>query len=263
MPSPRVFSVFLVSVLALWRSGVCLAENVHVAVASNFTAPMEAITAAFERQSEHRVFLSFGSSGKLYAQIRNGAPFQVFLSADQAKPQALAQEGWTVEGTRVTYAEGALALWSRQPGLVDPEGDILKEGDFNKLALANPRLAPYGVAAVEVLEAMGRVEATRPRWVQGENIAQTYQFVHTGNADIGFVALSQVLQNGELKGGSAWRVPPERHSPIRQDAILLQRGADSEGAKALWRFLQSDTARGIIASYGYRLPARESGSEQP
>lgn len=261
MPSLRTFSVLLVSLLALWRSGTCLAEDIHVAVASNFTAPMEEIKAAFERESEHRLVLSFGSSGKFYAQIRNGAPFQVFLSADQAKPQALAQEGWTIEGTAFTYAMGALALWSRKPEMVGPEGNILSEGSFNKLALANPRLAPYGVAAIEVLETMGLVKETRPRWVQGENIAQTYQFVHTGNADVGFVALSQVLQKGELKEGSAWLVPPNRHSPIRQDAVLLKRAAHSEGAKAFWHFLQSEAAWRIIEPYGYRRPVQETGSE--
>ncbi|WP_051235751.1 molybdate ABC transporter substrate-binding protein [Marinimicrobium agarilyticum] len=263
MPFSRAFSVFLVSVLALWRPALCLAEDIHVAVASNFTAPMNDIAAAFERESTHRVVLSSGSSGKFYAQIRNGAPFQVFLSADQAKPQALAQEGWTVDDTRFTYALGALALWSRDPKRIDPQGQVLREGNFNKLALANPRLAPYGVASVEVLEALALVEATRSRWVQGENIAQTYQFVHTGNADIGFVALSQVMRDGALKGGSAWRVPPHHHNPIRQDAVLLKRGADSEGATALWRFLQSDTAQRIIESYGYRLPVPEAGAGEP
>lgn len=258
MPRPRVFSALLLSVLALSARS---AEDIHVAVASNFTAPMNDIVEAFERNSDHHVVLSFGASGKFYAQIRNGAPFQVFLSADQAKPQALVQEGWTVESTRFTYALGALALWSRDPGLVDPQGRILNEGNFNKLALANPRLAPYGVAAVEVLENLELVEETRSRWVRGENIAQTYQFVYTGNAEVGFVALSQVIQNGKLKGGSAWLVPPDRHSPIRQDAVLLKRGADSEGARALWRFLQSDTARGIIESYGYHLPESEPQKE--
>ncbi len=226
-------------------------EELHVAVASNFTAPMKDIVKSFERETGYRVRLSFGASGKFYAQIRNGAPFQVFLSADQAKPKALEREGWTAEGTRFTYALGALALWSRQPDRVDSRGQVLREGDFNKLALANPRLAPYGAAAVEVLQSLGLAEATRPRWVQGENIAQTYQFVHTGNADIGFVALSQVLENGELKGGSVWRVPSSHHSPIRQDAVLLKTGADSEAAKALLTFLQSDTAERIIQGYGY------------
>ncbi len=255
MPCPRSLSVFLLSFLLLpGLSGTSSAEDVHVAVASNFAAPMKDIVEAFEQDTDHRVILSFGSSGKFYAQIRNGAPFQVFLSADEAKPEALERHGQVVEGTRFTYALGALALWSSKPDLVDPHGHVLKEGQFNKLALANPRLAPYGVAAVEVLKNLGLVEATRSRWVQGENIAQTYQFVHTGNADIGFVAVAQVMQSGELKGGSAWFVPSERHRPIKQDAVLLERGGDSEGARTLVRFLQSDTAQRIIESYGYRRP---------
>lgn len=228
------------------------AEQVRVAVASNFSAAMEDITTGFEAASGHDVVLSFGSSGKIYAQIRNGAPFQVFLSADQAKPEALEQDGLIVAGSRFTYAIGTLALWSAEPGVIDGDDRRLRDGRFNKLALANPRLAPYGAAAVEALEALGLRQATEPQWVMGENIAQTYQFVATGNADLGFVALSQIMQEGQIWKGSSWIVPEDLYSPIRQDAVLLDAASDSEGARALLDYLRSDEARAIIHSYGYR-----------
>lgn len=227
------------------------AEEIHAAVAANFTAAMKEIVAQFEKSSEHRVALSFGSSGKIFAQIQNGAPFQVFLSADQAKPQALEVAGLAVSGSRFTYAVGALALWSSKPDVVDEDYTRLKNGDFNKLALANPKLAPYGAAAVEVLDALKLKQATEPKWVMGENIAQTYQFVATGNADLGFVALSQIMDKGHVKEGSSWIVPDELYSPIRQDAVLLRVAKDSAGAKALLAYLRGDEARQIIASYGY------------
>ncbi|WDE08874.1 molybdate ABC transporter substrate-binding protein [Thalassomonas viridans] len=233
-------------------------EVIHVAAASNFTAPMKELVSQFEQSTGHKVRLSFGSSGKFFAQIRHGAPFQVFFSADQAKPKALEQAGYTVMHSRFTYAVGALALWSAKPGFIDPNTNPLKQGKFNKLALANPRLAPYGAAAVEVLENLALVAATRGKWVQGENIAQTYQFTGSGNADIGFVSLSQILQNGKVKLGSAWIVPENLYSPIRQDAVLLKKGKNSEAAQALLRFVKSDRAREIIGLYGYKTAGVKS-----
>lgn len=232
-------------------TGLAQAEEINVAVASNFTAAMKEITAEFEKLSGHKVQLSFGSSGKFFAQIKHGAPFQVFLSADQDKPLALEQAGLIVPNSRFTYAVGALALWSSQYGFMDNDATRLKNGDFNKLALANPKLAPYGSAAVEVLEKLGLKEATVSKWIQGENILQTYQFVSSGNADLGFVALSQIMAAGQLSAGSAWIIPADLYPPIRQDAVLLRTGRNSTAARALLQFLRSAQGRETIESYGY------------
>lgn len=226
------------------------AETVYVAVAANFSGTMKEIASQFEQDSGHKVILSSGSSGKFFAQIQHGAPFQVFLSADQEKPEALEKAGLSVADSRFTYATGALALWSPQSGFANDDSR-LKSQDFHKLALANPRLAPYGVAAVEVLEALNLRQATEPKWVMGENIAQTYQFVSSGNADLGFVALSQIMEKGKITKGSSWIIPAELYSPIRQDAVLLTRGKDSAGAKALLAYLRSDAAQVIIHEHGY------------
>ncbi len=230
-------------------------EAISVAVASNFTAPMKVIANTFEQLTGHAVRLSFGSSGKFYAQIRHGAPFMVFFSADQDKPAALEQDHLAVPGTRFTYAVGKLGLWSADPDLIDTRASILMDNRFNKLALANPRVAPYGMAAVEVLEFLELRERTEQKWVQGENIAQTYQFVRTGNADIGFVALSQIMKDGNLRQGSYWPVPEEAHLPIRQDVVLLRRGESSIAARALLDFVRGDQARAMIEAYGYGHPS--------
>ena len=240
------FSVFLAAPYAS-------AENVHVAVAANFTHAMRSVVEAFEAESGHDVVVSFGSSGKLLAQIEHGAPFDVFLSADQAKPMALEARGRVVPESRFTYAIGALALWSSLPDFVDDHASRLRSGEFNKLALANPKLAPYGVAATEVLAALKLTETTQSKWVQGENIAQTYQFVATGNANLGFVALSQIMSDGHVTNGSSWIVPTHLYSPIRQDAVLLQHGADNLAAHAWMAYLKnSPEAQRIIHSYGYQ-----------
>jgi molybdate transport system substrate-binding protein len=233
--------------------GLCLpvqAEEIRVAVASNFTTAMRPVVEAFEARTGHRVELSFGSSGNLYAQITNGAPFHAFFSADQSKPMALEAQGLAEAGTRFTYAVGTLVLWSRTPAHVDTWPERLSSGDFKRLAMANPRVAPYGAAAVEVLRELGVAEATRSRWVQGENVAQAFQYVYTGNADLGFVALSQVID----RGGSYWTVPARLHQPIRQDAVLLKRGADNAGAQALLEFFTSEQAGKIIRARGYTVP---------
>lgn len=214
---------------------------------------MQKIAAEFEKESGHKAALSFGSTGKFYAQIRNGAPFELFLAADDETPARLEREGMVVAGSRFTYAIGQLALWSARPGYVDDKGEVLKKGAFDHLAIANPRLAPYGAAAVEVLTKMGLLARLEGRFVQGENIAQTFQFVSTGNAELGFVALSQVYADGKLKTGSAWIVPASLHGPIRQDAVVLIRGKDNPAAAALVKFLKSDKARAVIRSYGYDL----------
>lgn len=228
-----------------------LAGEVHVAVAANFAAPMEKIAPMFEADTGHTALLSVGSTGKFYTQIRNGAPFDVLLAADDETPAKLEREG---QGAgRFTYAVGRLALWSRQAGLVDAQGAVLRSGRFERLAVADPKLAPYGAAAYETLGKLGLLETLRLTLVQGENIAQAYQFAATGNAQLGFVALSQVQAGGRLKEGSAWIVPASLHAPIRQDAILLGKGKDKAAAAALMRYLHGDKARAVIRSYGYDI----------
>jgi molybdate transport system substrate-binding protein len=227
------------------------ADEVPVAVAANFSAPMKEIAAAFERETGHKVLISSGSTGKLAEQIRNGAPFQLLLAADDRTPAALEAEKLTVPGTRFTYAIGRLVLWSPRPGFVDGKGEVLKRGGFQHLAVANPKLAPYGAAAMEAMTKMGVLATIEPKIVTGENIAQTQQFVSSGNAELGFVALSQVTKEGKPVEGSMWVVPEELHSPIRQDAVLLQAGKGKAAAEALLRFLRGDRARAVIASFGY------------
>jgi molybdate transport system substrate-binding protein len=235
----------------LLTSGLALADEVNVAVAANFTAPMQKIAAEFEKDTGHKAQLAFGSTGKFYAQIKNGAPFQVLLSADDETPARLEKEGLAVSGTRFTYAIGTLVLWSAKPGYVDGKGDVLKKSAFQHLALANPKLAPYGAAAVEVLNKLDLNVVLEPKFVQGENIAQTFQFISTGNAELGFVALSQVMKDGKIADGSAWIVPADLHTPIRQDAVILLSGKDNPAALALMKYLKEAKARAIIKDYGY------------
>ena len=229
------------------------AANVSVAVAANFTAPMQKIAKAFEQETGHKALLSFGSTGNFYAQIRNGAPFHVLLAADDDTPLKIEQEGLGVPGSRFTYAIGKLVLWSKQPGLVDDKGDILRSGTFARIAIANPKLAPYGAAAIDTMAKLDLLPVLQPRFVQGENLAQTYQFIATENAPLGFVALSQVLVDGKIVQGSAWIVPAGLHAPIAQDALVLSAGKDNPAATALMGFLRSDRAKVLIRSYGYGL----------
>lgn len=247
---PKHAAVFLLLVLSL---GPARAGEVLVAVAANFAAPMKRIAEDFSRVSGHRAILSFGSTGKLYAQIRNGAPFEVLLAADEATPARLEGEGLGVAGSRFTYAVGRLALWSAEPGRVDADGKVLATGGFERLAIADPKLAPYGAAAVEVLQALGRLDSLRPRLVTAESVGQAYQFVATGNAEIGFVALSQVLEEGALRAGSLWRVPAGLHHPLRQDFVILAAGRRSAAATALAGYLRSDAAREVLRGFGYGI----------
>lgn len=237
--------------LALACMPAAHAGEVQVAVAANFSAPMHDIAAQFARDTGHRALVATGATGKFYAQIRHGAPFEVLLAADEATPARLEREGLGVSGTRFTYATGRLALWSARAGYVDGAGTVLATGDFRHLAIANPRTAPYGAAAVAVLRKLGQLDRLRGRLVQGENIAQAQQFVSTGNAELGFVALAQVSRDGRLTGGSAWIVPASLHAPIRQDALLLKKGQGNPAARALLHYLASAPARAIIQSYGY------------
>jgi len=234
-------------------TGLVSAGEATVAVAANFAEPMKAIAAVLEKTSGHTIRVSIGPTGGLYTQIKNGAPFDVFLSADDERPAMLEKEGLTQPGTRFTYATGKLVLWSARAGRVDDQGAVLKAADLGRVALANPRTAPYGAAAMQTLDKLGLTASITPKLVQGESIGHAFNFVKTGNADVGFVALSQVLAGGRLKEGSMWVIPQALYEPIRQDAVLLKRGADNEAAKALLKLLQSPNIKALIRSYGYDL----------
>jgi molybdate transport system substrate-binding protein len=229
------------------------ADEVQVAVAANFTAPIQAIAKDFEKDTGHKLVASFGATGQFYTQIKNGAPFEVFLAADDTTPAKLESENEVVKGSRFTYAVGTLALWSAKDGYVDDKGQVLKDNKYEHLSIANPKAAPYGLAATQVLDKLGLTEATQPKIVEGQSIAQAFQFVQTGNAELGFVALSQVYKDGKLTSGSAWIVPANLHEPIKQDAVILNKGKDNAAAKALMDYLKGPKAAAIIKSYGYQL----------
>ncbi|WP_303900834.1 molybdate ABC transporter substrate-binding protein [Thiohalomonas denitrificans] len=231
--------------------GTARAGEVSVAVAANFTGASRIIAAEFEAATGHRVKASFGSTGKLYAQIVNGAPFEVFLAADSVRPARLEKEGVAVKGSRFTYAGGRLVLWSPDEDRVDPRGNVLGSSDFRKLALANPATAPYGLAARQVLENLDLWEGLRSKVVRGDSIAQTFQFVATRNAQLGFVARSQVLALPEAERGSWWDIGPELYQPIRQQAVLLERGKSDPAVQAFIAYIKSDEVRKIIEGLGY------------
>ena len=242
-----------VGALVVLTSSALHAEEVTVAVAANFSAPVQRIAAAFAATTGHKATVVVGSTGKLYAQIKNGAPFQVLLSADDETPTRLGKEGAGVVASQFTYATGRLVLWSRQAGVVDDKGEVLRSGRFEHLALADPKLAPYGAAAVDVMAKLGLTASLQPKLVQGESIGQAYQFVFSGNAALGFVALSQVMVEGKVAEGSAWVVPAHLHSPLRQDAIVLNAGKDNAAAAAFMAFLRSDAAKALIRNFGYEV----------
>ncbi|MBD1601698.1 molybdate ABC transporter substrate-binding protein [Pseudomonas typographi] len=229
------------------------ADEVQVAVASNFTAPIQAIAESFEKDTGHKLVAAYGATGQFYTQIKNGAPFEVFLAADDTTPAKLEQEGDIMPGSRFTYAVGTLALWSAKPGYVDAKGDVLKGNDYQHLSIANPKAAPYGLAATQALDKLGLTEQVKGKIVEGQNISQAYQFVSTGNAELGFVALSQIYKDGKVTSGSAWIVPANLYAPIKQDAVLLNKGKDNAAAKALVAYLKGPKAAAIIKSFGYEL----------
>lgn len=246
----RRLQIAALALAALLSAGPALAAEIQVAVAANFTEPAKAIAAAFKAQSGHTATLSFGSSGQFYAQMAHGAPYEVFLSADAERPQKAEQDGLGVTGTRFTYAVGRLALYSKTPGLADGAGAVLSGGRFNKLAIADPTAAPYGVAAVQTLKKLGVYDAVRPKIVMGSSITQAFQFVDTGAAELGLVAWSQVIN---LTGGSRWLVPATDHAPIDQQAILLYPGQKDPAARAFLAFLKGPQAVAIIRKYGYEV----------
>lgn len=243
----------LATLLAVFAVGAAQADEVQVAVAANFTAPIQAIAADFEKDTGHKLVAAYGATGQFYTQIKNGAPFEVFLSADDTTPEKLEKEGDTVKGSRFTYAIGTLALWSAKEGYVDAKGEVLKKNEYQHLSIANPKAAPYGLAATQVLEKLKLTEATNTKIVEGQNITQAYQFVSTGNAELGFVALSQIFKDGKVTSGSAWIVPASMHDPIKQDAVILNKGKDNAAAKALVEYLKGPKAAAVIKSYGYQL----------
>ncbi|MDP2267518.1 MAG: molybdate ABC transporter substrate-binding protein [Thiobacillus sp.] len=241
---------FRIALLACLLPAPAHAGHAHIAVASNFAAPMKTLAAQFEQATGHTLTLSTGATGKFYAQIKNGAPFDVFLAADEATPARLMREGDAVQ--RQTYAIGRLVLWSDRPGYIVGNDAVLRQNHFKRLAIANPRLAPYGAAAIEVLTRLKLIDAVQAKFVIGENIAQTYQFVASGNAELGLVALSQVMQDGKLSSGSAWVIPASLHAPIRQDAVLLKRGENNPAARAFFDYLKTPgAALTLIRSFGY------------
>ena len=263
-PGHSLRSVLRATVGAVMATAVALgfgltvqAATVHVAVASNFIAPLKVIAAQFERATGHTVLTSAASTGKLYSQITNGAPFDVLLAADDETPERLEQGGWAVANSRFTYAVGRLALWSADASLIDIKadvgGEILKAGKFTRLALASPKAAPYGAAAIETLRKLHLLSALEPKFVMGESIAQTYSFIASGNVTLGFIALSQVVENGKLKSGSMWKVPADLHSPLKQDAVLLMPARANTAAIAFLAFLKTDASRATIRGFGYEI----------
>ena len=245
----RVLSLAILSAITLVAAPALAAET-QVAVAANFTEPAKEIATAFAAATGHKAVLSFGASGAFYTQISHGAPFEILLSADPDRPTRLEQEGQAVPGSRFTYAVGRLVLYSKTPGLVDDGGAVLKSGKFQKLSIADPAAAPYGVAAIQTMKKLGVYETLKPKIVQGASIAQAYQFVATGAAEVGFVALSQVI---DQPGGSRWVVPTTDHSLIDQQAVLLFAGAKNPAATAFMTFMKSPAAIAIIKRYGYEV----------
>ena len=244
---------FLLSLVLFFLSVTpALAEQVLVAVAANFVPPFREVAMEFEKATGHTIQVASGSSGNFYAQIKNGAPFEVFFSADNERPKLLEDEGLGVKGSRFTYAIGRLVLWSPDPSLVKGE-DTLRSASFKRLAVANPKTAPYGVAAMQAMQKLGVWESLQPRIVMGESLGQTMGFIESGNAELGFLALSQVL-DPKIKGkGGRWDVSNDLHEPIQQDVVLLTKGKNNPAAKALMEFIGGPQATAIIERYGYEL----------
>jgi molybdate transport system substrate-binding protein len=250
----RHFSLCLVALLFGMTAGLANAGEVNAAVAANFIAPVQQIVEVFEKESGHKVWLSFGSTGKFYSQIKEGAPFDIFLAADEKTPKLLGQDGLAVANTRFVYALGKLVLWSAKPGYVDDKGAVLSKGGYAKLSYADPKLAPYGLAAKETLQKLKLWDKVQSKLVTGESIAQAYQFAATGNAELAFIALSQITKDGKVTEGSWWIVPADMYNPIKQSAVLLTSAKDKAAAQAFLAFLKSEKAVATIRGFGYDLP---------
>ncbi len=243
----------LLGVLLATMAQVANAGEVNAAVAANFTEPVKQIAEQFQKDTGHIVKFSFGSSGKFYSQIKEGAPFDVFLAADEKNPKLLEQDGLTVKDSRFVYALGKLVLWSAQPGFVDGKGAVLSKDSYNKIAYADPKLAPYGLAAQETMQKMKLWDKVQGKLVTGESITQTYQFAATGNAELAFVALSQITKDGKVTEGSWWLVPADMYSPIKQAAVQLTAAKDKAASEAFLKYLKGEKAAAIIRSFGYGL----------
>ena len=250
-PSARFRRTLLTAILAVCALPAT-ADTLRIATASNFAVPMKELARRFQEFSGDRVVVSRGSTGKHYTQIRNGAPFDSFFAADSARPRRLEEEGRIIPGSRFTYALGRLVLWSPQPAYVDPEGEILRRGQFRHLSLANPKLAPYGHAARQVLLKLGLWDLLTPRMVRGENVGQAYQFVASGSAELGFVARSQITRPGTPLPGSYWMVPETLYDPIEQQAVQL---SERPAVRRFMEFVRSAVGSAVVESYGYRLRA--------
>ena len=237
--------------LALGLPTIAEADEVQVAVAANFLAPLQEIAKSFEKETGHQTLITSGATGQLFTQIQHGAPFEVMISADAKTPKKLVKNELALADSQFTYARGKLVLWSVDPALVDAGGAVLKTGKFKHLAIANPKTAPYGTAAMEALDKLGLSASLKSKLVEGENISQAKQFVDTGNAEVGFVALSQIYKNGKITKGSAWVVPLDLYAPIYQDAVLLKKGEDNPAATALLNYLKGNKAKAIMTTYGY------------
>ena len=251
MPFVRRLLMRIATICLLLSASIGAADEIFVAVASNFAATLKAIATRFEAASGHKIHISTGATGKQYAQIRHGAPFDVFFAAESRRPQLLESEGFALPGSRFTYALGKLVLWSPEAAYVDSHGKVLRNGKFRHLAMANPRLAPYGKAAREVLQAMGLWQRLQDRIVRGENIGQAFQFVKSGNAELGLVAWPQIRRDGQPVPGSYWSIPGSLYSPIEQQAVMLK---PSLAAREFVAFVKSREARALIHDAGYDLP---------
>lgn len=240
--------------MATFSMGAAQAADLKVAVAANFTAPMKELATKYEQLSGDKLLLSFGATGALYAQIKNGAPFDILLAADAKTPKKLVNETFGVADTTFTYAIGKLIVWSADTQLIK-DADSLKSDQIKKLAVADPKLAPYGAASMQVLQALGLKDLLADRMVVAGNIGKTFQFVKTRNAQAGFCALSQVYKNGKMTGGSGWIVPTDLYTPIRQDAVLLSASKDKEAAKRFLDYLRtSKDAADVRKAFGYGTP---------
>ncbi|MEA3301756.1 MAG: molybdate ABC transporter substrate-binding protein [Pseudomonadota bacterium] len=251
MKAPALLLTLLAASTLTLGAGQAIADEIHIAVASNFTHAIKVLGRRFEANSGHKVTFSFGSTGKHYAQIKHGAPFHALFSADVKRPQLLDKEGIALPGSRFTYAIGKIVLWSPKKGVVDAQGKVLQQGTFRHLAIASPKLAPYGRAARQVLLERGIWDTLQGRMVRGENIGQTFQFVKSGNAELGFIALSQIKHPARAIEGSLWEVPQSLYSPIEQQAVLLR---ESDAARAFLAFVKSDESLEIMRGFGYATP---------
>ncbi len=246
-------SLMLLAVAAIFSSSVNAAE-INVAVAANFTAPMKDLAAMYEKDTGNKILASYGATGAFYAQIKNGAPYQILFAADAKTPAKIVKEGLGAEGTNKAYAFGKLVLWSDTPNFVQDNKNFILSDKVNKIAVANPKLAPYGEAAYQTMTAWGNLDKAKDKFVTGDNIGKTFQYAKTGNAQVGFVALSQVYKDGKMTSGSGWVIPADLYQPIRQDVVVLNPGKGNKDVADFLKYIETNPqAKKLIESYGYGL----------